>query len=90
MKPLGWNTMDAGEKKALSLDLAKSVRGQYLISQALVKAIDVMKTVHEEAREVSNIQDMEVLLETFPIFAMTSADEDKQKGGNNGRGNGTS
>jgi hypothetical protein len=38
-----------------------SLRGRYIISQALAKAIDVMKKVESPYREESNIADMEFL-----------------------------
>tara|TARA_R100000234_G_scaffold53999_1_gene32369 strand:+ start:913 stop:1203 length:291 start_codon:yes stop_codon:yes gene_type:complete len=39
-----------------------TIRGQYIISQALNKAIDVMEAVEpEEMRELSNIADMKFL-----------------------------
>jgi hypothetical protein len=51
-------------------DFASSVRGQYIISQALCVAIDEMKKVEPaHMRENSNIADMEYLRdELFPIY----------------------
>ena len=50
-------------------EFANSLRGQYIISQALAVAIKQLKSVPEEHREVSNIADMEFLLDgVFPMF----------------------
>jgi hypothetical protein len=51
-------------------DFATSMRGQYILSQALCLAIDKMKEVEpEHMRESSNISDMEYLRdELFPIY----------------------
>jgi len=54
-------------KKAM--EFATSLRGQYILSQALSVAIEKMKEVPENMREVSNISDMEYLRdEIFPIY----------------------
>ena len=70
MKPNNWNKLSAREKRRISWLLLNSERGNYLISQALVLAIKDLKKVPKPRREVSNIQDMEVLLELFPIYAI--------------------
>ena len=51
-------------------DFATSMRGQYILSQALCLAIEKMKEVEpEHMRETSNISDMEYLRdELFPIY----------------------
>jgi hypothetical protein len=51
-------------------DFATSMRGQYILSQALCLAIDKLNEVEpEHMRESSNISDMEYLRdELFPIF----------------------
>lgn len=69
-KPSDWNKLSQKEKEEIGADLFSSVRGQYIISQALSKAIDVMKKVEPPImREQSNIGDMEILHETvFPIY----------------------
>ena len=49
---------------------ATSMRGGYIIAQALHYGIEALKQVPMPYREVSNIQDMEYLIETiyqFPI-----------------------
>ena len=46
-----------------------SMRGQYIVSQALYHAIKVMEQVPEPYTEVSNIKDMKYLMDNlFPIF----------------------
>jgi len=76
MKPVDWNEMDKKEKEALALKLLHSVRGEYIISQALVKAIEAMQS--EKYPETSNIQDMEMLLELFPIYKLVQAANKKR------------
>jgi hypothetical protein len=67
MKPQKWNEMDYETKHEIAIALAQSMRGQYIISQALTKAINLMKK--EKYPETSNIQDMEMLRDMlFPIF----------------------
>jgi len=57
---------------------ARSLRGQYIIGQALSVAIKTMKKVPHPHTEVSNIEDMEFLLEhLYPIgrvFSLTMED----------------
>ena len=48
----------------LGTRLQHSLRGRYLIGQALSVAIQTMKKVPMPHREISNIQDMEILRET--------------------------
>ena len=58
-------------------DFATSMRGQYILSQALCLAIEKMKEVEpEHMREVSNISDMEYLRdELFPIYKAVQENE---------------
>jgi hypothetical protein len=60
-------------------DFASSIRGQYIISQALCVAIDQMREVEPTHQEVSNISDMEYLRdELFPIYkAVQEANESR-------------
>ena len=52
-----------------AVKFASSMRGQYIISQALFTAIETMEKVPEVEREESNISDMKYLMDTlFPIF----------------------
>jgi hypothetical protein len=67
--------MSQEDKKESARGLLKSMRGQFIISQALVKAIEAMSKVPTNRREVSNMQDMEMLLQLFPIYAMVDASE---------------
>jgi len=68
MKPENWEKLDKDTKYKIAVKLLVSKRGEYIISQALYKAIEVMKKEPEDKREVSNIEDMEILLEIFPLF----------------------
>jgi len=68
MKPDNWDNLSNKEKKTIAMELAPNVRGQYIFAQALVKAINSMNQVPIKQREVSNIEDMEILLELFPVF----------------------
>ena len=53
-----------------------SLRGQYIISQALTKAIEVMKKEPIVHREPSNIADMKFLIDNlFPLFYVTQKAE---------------
>ena len=55
--------------KDQAIEFAASMRGQYILSQALCLAIEKLNEVPEPMREVSNISDMEFLRdELFPIF----------------------
>lgn len=68
-KPINWNKLTAFEKKFIAINLYNSLRGQYIVSQALSKAIDVMKEVKLPHTETSNIEDMEILHEeVFPLY----------------------
>ena len=63
-----------------AVEFTATFRGQYIISQALVKAIAVMKAVPEPMTERSNIADMEYLVENlFNIFPQVegTADDDQ-------------
>ena len=55
-----------------ALEFAKSVRGQYIISQALVIASSVLEKYEVEEditrAEPSNRKDMEYLLRAFPLY----------------------
>ena len=68
MKPNNWKKLSQVKKEVVARELLNSVRGQYIISQALVKAVEVMKS-ETNYPEVSNIEDMEILLTLFPIFS---------------------
>ena len=56
------------EKRAWKFTL--SMRGQYILAQALSVAIDTMSKVPHPHKEVSNIEDMKYILENlFPVFS---------------------
>jgi len=62
------------ERRFEALSLLKSLRGQYIISQALTKAIEVMQK--EKHPEYSNIEDMQLLkTELFPLYPKISNKE---------------
>ena len=58
-----------GERAAMAHDLFGSMRGRYIVSQALTLAIGRLEEVAEPFRESSNIEDMRLLQdELFPLF----------------------
>ncbi len=59
MKPTEWKQLTSTEKKDIALNLFGSVRGNYIIGQALNVAIKELK--QKEYPETSNIEDMEIL-----------------------------
>jgi AcrR family transcriptional regulator len=66
------------KSKEIALQLLQSARGSYLISQALSIAVEQMRKVEPKYREESNIQDMEMLLETlFPMYVVVRKSEDE-------------
>jgi len=84
MKPNNWDKLSQSAKKQVALQLLQSFRGSYVISQALSIAVEQMKKIEPPYREESNIQDMEMLLETlFPMYsAVKRAEEEfRKKGG---------
>jgi hypothetical protein len=73
MKPANWDKMAIDDRIDFGNGLLRSYRGSYLLAQALHVAVETMSKRPMKEREVSNIQDMEVLLETcfsafLPIF----------------------
>lgn len=64
MKPNNWDLMAMEDRIDIGNELYHSLRGRYILGQALSVAIKSMKTVPMPHREVSNIQDMEILRET--------------------------
>lgn len=63
MKPDNWEELSGEEKAEIARGLFESLRGFYIISQALDVAITEMEKAPERERDVSNIQDMEILRE---------------------------
>jgi len=58
------------DKKEQAAALFNSLRGKYIVGQALHKAIKAMEQVEPPAmRELSNIEDMKLMMEQlFPMF----------------------
>jgi hypothetical protein len=77
MKPENWNKMTNKEKRDIAISLFQSMRGTYIVSQALYRAIEAMKK--EEHPEFSNIEDMEILSVIFPMFFGIMKLEKKRK-----------
>ena len=67
MKPKDWDSLPEEEKRKTAMKLFSSMRGQYIIGQALAVAIDTMSKVKEPRKEISNIEDMDMLLQIFPL-----------------------
>ena len=62
------------EQRQKAIHFAQSIRGQFILSQALSTAIAVMDK--EEYPEISNIEDMKFLRENlFHLFQKISADK---------------
>lgn len=60
-----------GLRAVEALAFINSARGKYILSQALAVAIDTMSKVESPHKEVSNIADMEFILDNlFPQFAV--------------------
>jgi len=69
MKPASWDKLPIEDRIDYGNNLLRSYRGSYLLAQALYEAVKIMKKRPLREREVSNIQDMEFLLETcFSTF----------------------
>ena len=51
--------------KQQAIEFIQSPRGQFIMAQALYKAIEVMKAAPEREREDSNIADMELCQKVF-------------------------
>ena len=62
--------------KQLAIEFIQSMRGQYIMAQALYKAIEVMKAAPEREREYSNIDDMELCQKVFdfPVIAFSNTE----------------
>jgi len=60
-----------------SLEFAKSMRGQYIISQALYIAshrLECYEVDGDRRAEPSNRKDMEYLLKAFPLYKLVAHD----------------
>lgn len=78
MKPENWETLDRDEKQDVAQKLFNSVRGYYIISQALYYGIKSLRAVPEPYTEISNAQDMEILQEIFKIPASVFEEYSKE------------
>jgi len=77
-KPSNWNKLSEEEKRKIALSLLNSPRGHFIISQALYVAVETLKKVKPPHREESNIEDMEILMETlFPLYKYVKEAERK-------------
>ena len=66
---LSSNDTEEGARAEKAYEFACSVRGQYILSQALHYAIEALQAVPEERQEKSNISDMMELREcVFGLF----------------------
>jgi len=73
MKPKNWDSLSKQEKLGIARELFPSVRGQLIISQALVIASKELRG--KKYPETSNAEDMDILIETlFPIYQVISKD----------------
>ncbi|MCK5616356.1 hypothetical protein KAR91_81595 [Candidatus Pacearchaeota archaeon] len=79
MKPEKWDEWEIKEQEKYAIQMFQSHRGNYLISQALFRAIEVMKKDPPKKRETSNIEDMETLSVLFPLFFMLTKLEKEQE-----------
>ena len=69
MKPNNWKSMSKNQKKEYALRLVNSTRGSYILSQALFYGIQELNKAEGNRKEISNIEDMEILREIiFFIF----------------------
>ena len=66
-KPNNWKKLSVDDRKQMARNLLFSMRGNYIVSQALYYGIRELKKV--KYPEISNIEDMEMLKEMlFTIF----------------------
>ncbi len=71
---------DQKEEQRMAVDFLNSVRGKYIIGQALHLAINVLEKIHPERREISNIRDMKLLRDVlFPLFTNTRKEMEKYR-----------
>jgi hypothetical protein len=70
MKPNNWEALSAVQRRTMALGMVKSMRGTYIISQALFIAKEELEKVTGPHREQSNIEDMEMLIEgLFSLYS---------------------
>tara|TARA_Y100000310_G_C20506688_1_gene726741 strand:- start:109 stop:432 length:324 start_codon:yes stop_codon:yes gene_type:complete len=68
MKPAEWNTMTDEAKVEMTQELMKSIRGVFVIGQALYISSQVLKRQPHPLNELSNAEDMEMMGEA--VFGM--------------------
>ena len=74
------NWMSKEQKVLTARKLFASMRGQYIIGQALYVAIKELDKVPGAMKEVSNIEDMKLLMHTlFPIYNDTMSIDEEEK-----------
>lgn len=67
-------TSNEMSNKIKAVKLVTSMRGEYILSQALYLAIEVMEKVKGCKKEPSNISDMKYLMkELFPIYSVVKS-----------------
>lgn len=65
-----------GKEKDLALKIFNSVRGNYIVGQALFLAIEHMKERPAIQQEPSNMADMELMMaELFPLYSVVAEAE---------------
>jgi len=65
MRPSNWTQLPRREQLRQATDLFASHSGKLVISEALYLAIQLLHSAPKTARDVSDIQDMEILYETI-------------------------
>lgn len=64
-KPDNWETLEPHQKREIATGMLKTMRGTFIMSQALHIAVTEMRKVEGPRQEVSNIEDMEMLQEAL-------------------------
>lgn len=68
-KPENWENLSLNDKQRIASSLIRSMRGSYIMGQALVIAAEILKD-----KEPSNAQDMEMLqVLFFDVLAIKAA-----------------
>jgi len=71
------------KKKSHAQNILNSIRGQYILSQALCIAVKVLRKQPKQFREVNNIADMELLIEQiYPIYRAIERTQEMAKDAN--------
>lgn len=70
--------------ESAGVKLLQTMRGRYIMAQALWEGIGALEKVPEPHREASNIEDMKtILLDVFPefvrLFRYRASDKDKEE-----------